>query len=88
MCLLVPRVTKIKQQGSRDYAEFIDKVGSELREQLLPKWAKEAIKSGLPLKQLLRKDGLGLLTQQAAKKAGIIATMKNDIYEMAKNGGD
>ncbi|TAN71606.1 MAG: hypothetical protein EPN17_00950 [Methylobacter sp.] len=88
MCLIIPRVTPIRQAGSQSYAEFIDKASPELREQLLPNWVKDAVKSGVPLQQLLRKEGLGLLTRQAAEKAGIIVAMKNDAYDIAKNGGD
>ena len=34
------------------------------RAALLPKWANEALDNGIPLKQLLREDGLGLVRKQ------------------------
>ncbi|ASF47005.1 hypothetical protein [Methylovulum psychrotolerans] len=66
MCLLVPRVTPIKQPGSHNYADFIGKVTPEQRGQLLPKWAQQAMADGTPLEKLVRTDGAGLLSKQEA----------------------
>ena len=63
MCLIIPRVTPIKQSGSKNYAEFINHAAPERKGQLLPQWAGEAIKNGVDLKQLLRPDGLGLMAK-------------------------
>lgn len=64
MCLLVPRVTPVKDKGALTYAEFITGMATERRAKLLPKWAQEAIRNGTPLAQLIRPDGLGLVTQK------------------------
>lgn len=63
MCLLIPRVTPIKQAGSKNYAEFIQNVNPERRAQLLPNWVREAMKKGTPIADLIRPDGLGLISQ-------------------------
>lgn len=67
MCLLIPRVTPIKQKGDKNYADFINNTSPERRAQLLPRWAREATDSGVPLEKLLRPDGLGLQTRQHAE---------------------
>lgn len=84
MCLLIPRVTPIKQTGSKNYGEFIERVTPARRAQLLPKWAKAAVDGGVPLAKLVRADGLGLVTK--ADSQGMIAAMKNTDYEAAKSG--
>jgi len=66
MCLLIPRVTRIKHVGSQDYAEFVKGVTPERREQLLPKWAQAALKKGAPLDQMIRADGFGLISKKDA----------------------
>jgi hypothetical protein len=64
MCLLIPRVTKIKEKGSENYPQFVQSLSDKQRAALLPKWANEALDNGIPLKQLLRDDGLGLVRKQ------------------------
>jgi len=66
MCLLLPRVSQIKQKGSQDYPAFIENADEKLRAQLLPKWVKSALAEGVSLKKLIRKDGLGLLAKKEA----------------------
>jgi len=66
MCLLIPRVTAIKQKGATNYAEFIRNSPQHRREQLLPKWAQESINNGVSLDDLIRPDGLGLITKAAS----------------------
>jgi len=65
-CLLLPRVSQIKQKGSQDYPAFIENADEKLRAQLLPKWVKSALAEGVSLKKLIRKDGLGLIKKQDA----------------------
>ena len=84
MCLIIPRTTPIKQKGSKDYATFIQNTSPARRDQLLPKWAKAAMDEGVPLTQLVRKDGLGLVSKADSQR--IIAAMKNTDYEAAKSG--
>jgi len=64
MCLLIPRVTPIKRAGSKNYAEFIQNVNPERRAQLLPNWVRDAMKKGTPIADLIRPDGLGLISQE------------------------
>lgn len=70
MCLLIPRVTAIKKKGDTNYAQFIQNTSPERRAELLPDWAKAAMKGGVPLDKLMRPDGLGLLSKQDA--AGLL----------------
>lgn len=65
MCLLIPRVTPIKQKGDRNYADFIRNTSQERREQLLPKWVKSLNGLGMPLDKLVK--GNGLMTKDALK---------------------
>ncbi|WP_333873070.1 hypothetical protein [Methylobacter sp.] len=67
MCLLVPRVTPIKQKGSKNYAEFVKNATPGQRQTLLPNWAQSALQAGVPLNDLIRSDGLGLVTHKALK---------------------
>ena len=84
MCLLIPRVTKIKEKGSADYGRFIQTLPAEARDKLLPKWARDAHALGTPLNQLVKADNLGLITKAEAKAQGFIST---DAFENAKVGG-
>lgn len=83
MCLLIPRVTPVRAAGSKSYGEFIQNVTPERRNQLLPTWAKEAMAAGTPLDQLIRPDGLGLIS----KKVAVTAGKSRSSYETAKSGG-
>ena len=83
MCLIIPRVTPIKQAGSTNYAEFIRNSPPDRRDQLLPQWAKD---SGIKLDKLIKPGGLGLLSKQDAIAAGLLPTI-NDAYKVAKDGG-
>lgn len=65
MCLIIPRVTPIKQTGSKNYAEFIQNSTPERRDQLLPHWVKNLNALGMPLDRLV--NGNGLLTRAALK---------------------
>lgn len=65
MCLLIPRVTPINERGSKNYADWLKNLSAEKQQDVLPDWAAKAIKSGKPIEQLIRPDGLGLLTQDA-----------------------
>ncbi|MGZ8171816.1 MULTISPECIES: hypothetical protein [Methylobacter] len=68
MCLLIPRVTPIKQAGSTNYADFVKNSPPDRRDRLLPKWAQAAIKDGAKLEDLIRPDGFGLVTQETFMK--------------------
>lgn len=85
LCLLIPRATPIRQEGSVNYAEFIRGATPERRAQLLPKWAKEAMASGTPLEQLIRPDRLGLISKAEAARQGIADT--RGVYQIARSGG-
>jgi hypothetical protein len=85
MCLLIPRVTEIRQKGSNNYAEFISTADPERRDQLLPKWAKAALSAGTPLQNLIRPDGLGLIGKASASDRGLIDS--RGAYDIAKAGG-
>jgi hypothetical protein len=73
MCLIIPRVTHIKQRGNRNYGEFIKNAPADRRAQLLPAWANDAVKGGAKLDSLIRPDGLGILTHNEAVAAGLVA---------------
>jgi hypothetical protein len=64
MCLLIPRVTPIKERGNKNYADFIRRLPKDQQADLLPDWASIAIKSGASIELLLRPDGLGIVTQE------------------------
>jgi hypothetical protein len=72
MCLLIPRVTRINHAGSQDYAAFVKGVSPERRAQLLPKWAQDAIDKGVPMDQLIRADGFGLISRKDAAALQLI----------------
>ncbi|WP_020160527.1 hypothetical protein [Methylobacter marinus] len=71
MCLLIPRVTRIKQPGSENYAAFIKKLPKHKRDELLPAWAQDALKNGAEIDQLIRPDGLGLRKQSEIENNAI-----------------
>lgn len=83
MCLLIPRVTPIRQKGSKNYAEFIQNSTPERRDQLLPKWAGEQLADGKPLAELLKKDGMGLILRRDFL-AGQIAAVEKMPFAAAK----
>jgi hypothetical protein len=64
MCLLIPRVTPIKERGTKNYAQFLQKLPKERLGELLPKWASEQVANGKPLTELIRKDGKGLVLKR------------------------
>jgi hypothetical protein len=84
MCLLIPRATAIPYKGAQDYALFIKSVSPERRAQLLPKWAQEAAAAGIPLTQLIRADGLGLITKRAATDLLNNKTVENIVDKLAE----
>jgi hydroxymethylpyrimidine/phosphomethylpyrimidine kinase len=63
-CLILPRVTQIKQKGYSSYEDFLNNTNESLRDKLIPQWAKKAINDGTELKTLIRDDGFGLITQK------------------------
>jgi hypothetical protein len=71
MCLLIPRVTPIRQPGSENYAAFIKKLPKQKRDELLPAWAQDALKNGAEIDQLIRPDGLGLRKQSEIENNAI-----------------
>jgi len=73
MCLLIPRVSQVKQRGNRDYGTFIKNAPPDRRVQLLPAWANDAVKGGVSVDSLIRPDGLGILTHNEAVAAGLVA---------------
>ncbi|WP_024296653.1 hypothetical protein [Methylomicrobium lacus] len=88
MCLLIPRATPIPRKGSQNYAEFIRGVAPERREQLLPKWAQEAMSSGVPMERLMRADGMGLLTKAAAIDLLNRNTIENIVEKLAERANN
>lgn len=87
LCLIVPRVTKVKQRGETNYAAFIQHLAPEKRAALLPPWARGALAAGTPLEKLIRPDGFGLVSKAEAEGAKLIR-MERNVYEIAKAGGD
>jgi hypothetical protein len=88
MCLLIPRVTPIAQKGSKNYAEFIANTTPERRNQLLPKWASEAVDNGIDMKKLINSDGQGLISKKEAMPLLNFNRMENivaKLSEKAKN---
>jgi len=85
MCLIIPRVTAVNQKGSKNYAEFVKNAAPERREQILPKWASEAVKNGVDLKRLIRTDGQGLITKKDATQLLNINQAENMIAKLAEN---
>lgn len=67
MCALSPRVTKIKQRGEVNYADFIRGINADQRDKLLPAWARQAQQRGLDWESLIRPDGFGLITRDEAR---------------------
>jgi hypothetical protein len=65
MCLLIPRVTPVRQAGVTNYGEFLRNVTPERQKQLMPAWARNAI-GKVALDQLIRPDGFGLITKEQA----------------------
>ena len=74
MCSLVPRVTPINEKGNHNYTEFVSKLSDKQLDQILPKWAGYAINQhDVPISQLLRSDGFGLITKEEFKqKIGVV----------------
>lgn len=64
MCWLIPRVTQIKQKGSKNYADWLKNLAPEKRADVLPGWIGRLHKLGVPFEQLIRGDGLGPVTRQ------------------------
>ena len=64
MCTIVPRVRPIPQTGEVDYESWVSGLSPETRRQVLPRWAARMQSLGMPLKQLLRDDGLGLIPRK------------------------
>ena len=85
MCLLIPRVTPIKSRGNTNYREFIEHVTPEQRQQLLPKWAQHLHGLGIPLDNLVRPDGMGLISKASlAERAGSAVVTAAGIMGQAK----
>jgi hypothetical protein len=85
MCLIIPRVTPIQQKGSKNYAEFVQNATPERKDQLLPKWAGEAVKNGVDLKRLIRPDGQGLIAKKDATQLLNVNRAENIIAKLAEN---
>lgn len=69
MCLLVPRVSNIKQKGSKNYADWLKNLSPEKQQELLPDWVSRINQLGMPLDKLIRPDGLGVVTRDALKQS-------------------
>lgn len=67
MCLLIPRVTKIRQRGSGNYGEFLNRLPEEKRKELLPDWLRNLNQLGMPMDKMVRPDGLGPVTREMMK---------------------
>lgn len=72
-CLLVPRVIKINQTGFKNFEAYVATLPPEQYNALVPQWARQEIKNGIPLKKLLRGDGMGVITQREFKTININA---------------
>lgn len=68
MCLLIPRVTAIKEKGSKNYADWLNNLSADKRQEVLPDWVNRFNQLGMPLDKLIRPDGLGLVTRDTLKQ--------------------
>lgn len=88
LCLLIPRVTHIKEQGSENYTQFVNKLSDTQRESLLPHWANEALNNGVPMKALLRPDGVGLVRKQDVLGTLVDAKAEKLIAKLAEKANN
>lgn len=65
MCLLIPRVTPVKQKGKGSYQDFIEKSTDAEQKKLLPQWAQRLRAHGVPTGDLVRADGLWSMSKKA-----------------------
>ncbi len=77
MCLLIPRTTPIAETGSKNYAQFIQNTSQQRRDLMLPAWAKQALDDGVPLAQLIRPDGFGLVSLTSAAEQSLAVWLKH-----------
>lgn len=71
MCLLIPRVTPIRENGSKNYADWIKNLSPDKQQDVLPDWAAKAVKDGTPIENLIRPDGLGLIRKDQIENKAI-----------------
>jgi hypothetical protein len=64
MCLLIPRVSKIKARGHGDFRSFMENLQPEQQAKLLPRWAKNLVALGQDVNDLVRPDGLWLKSRK------------------------
>jgi hypothetical protein len=72
MCALVPRVTPVKERGAVDLEQFLDTVPASTRREMVPKWAEELRRQGVPWSRMTRADGRWLMSREEALAAGVL----------------
>jgi hypothetical protein len=79
MCLLIPRVTRRRTQGSIGLAEFAAKLPEDKRKAFIPRWVDALLAQGVPINELLRPDGLWFVSRQE-----VVARMGEDRVRRAE----
>ena len=64
MCMIVPRVRKVKERGSTDFKGFIEGLSEDRRREIMPVWAQELERAGVPLERLIRPDGMDFVARK------------------------
>jgi hypothetical protein len=72
MCLIIPRVTPRREKGAANYPDLLRSLTPEKRSEIMPRWAQSALDDGVKIEQLMRSDGMGLITKNEAESAKII----------------
>ena len=68
MCMIVPRVRKVKERGSTDFKGFIEGLPGSKKREIMPVWAQELERAGVPLERLIRPDGMDFVARKEIKE--------------------
>lgn len=75
MCTITPTTRRQRRDGERgatSIEQFLERAPRAAREQLVPKWVREALADGVPAESLTRPDGLWWTTREDALARGVI----------------
>lgn len=73
MCALIPATRPRAERGNASFQDFLATANPRQVAALVPAWAAGAISRGTALTDLLRPDGMGLITQKDALARGLIS---------------
>ena len=76
MCYLLPRVTKSKVRGVRNFRELWEKLPPEKRREILPRWASKLAHAGVSPDEFLSADGLSFV-----RKRDFVARLGKERFE-------